>query len=108
MKKSVQAVFMTSALSQKKGSSLTRVALHGTFATLETIAKKGGWGPGFCPNTITQTQLKKYVTVRQSQGITTRTIQNELSHVRRAIIGAGVFQASCRLKVNFYAASFSS
>ncbi|TDK59279.1 integrase domain-containing protein [Sapientia aquatica] len=89
MRQSIQAMFMTSALSTKKGSTLTRVALHGTFVTLEHIASKGGWGPKFGPGNITQKQFKKYVEVRLSQGIQARTIQNEVSHIRRAIVGAG-------------------
>jgi site-specific recombinase XerD len=88
MKQSTQAQFMQASLKLKKGSALTRKALHGTFSTLESIAKKGGWNE-LTPETITANQFRKYVAVRKSQGIGNRTIQNEASHIRRAIDGAG-------------------
>jgi site-specific recombinase XerC len=79
---SVSAKFMKSALHLRRGGTLTHKKMHTTFERLAEVGKR--WGD-LSPATITQKQLTRYVEQRIADGISARTIQNECSHLRRAI-----------------------
>jgi len=59
-----------------------------TFKAFATHAKQWRYGD-VDPATVTEKQLRNYVAARIAAGITARTIQNEVSHLRRAVRGAG-------------------
>lgn len=79
---SVSAKFMKSALHLRRGGTLTHKKMHTTFERLAEVGKR--WGD-LSPATITQKQLTRYVEQRIADGISARTIQNECSHIRRAM-----------------------
>jgi hypothetical protein len=72
----------------KGAATLTRQKMLTTFKAFATHAKQRRYGD-VDPATITEKQLRNYVTTRIEAGITARTIQNEVSHLRRALRGAG-------------------
>jgi site-specific recombinase XerC len=72
-----------------RASTLTKKSMHTTFATLEKCAKINRWGNDVNPKTITQKQLTKFVKERLDDGISARSIQNQMSHIRRALHTVG-------------------
>lgn len=93
----ISAAFMTSALKDNRASTATKTKMRTTFDAFARVAKVGRWGD-VRPNTITEKQLIRYITTRASEGISERTLQNEASHLRRSITGAGradFVDASC-------------
>jgi site-specific recombinase XerD len=84
---SVEAKFMMAAL-YKGAATLTRQKMLTTFRAFATHAKQRRYGD-VDPATVTEKQLRNYVGTRIEAGITPRTIQNEVSHLRRALQGAG-------------------
>jgi hypothetical protein len=78
---------MAAAL-HKGAATLTRQKMHTTFLAFAAHAKQRRYGP-VDPATVTERQLRNYVATRIEAGITPRTIQNEVSHLRRALRGAG-------------------
>jgi hypothetical protein len=85
--RSVEAKFMMAAL-HKGAATLTRKKMLTTFRAFAAHAKLQRYGD-VNPATVTKKQLCKYVSTRIDAGITARTIQNEVSHLRRALHGAG-------------------
>jgi hypothetical protein len=85
--RSIEAKFMAAAL-HKGAATLTRQKMHTTFLAFAAHAKQRRYGP-VDPATVTEKQLRNYVASRIEAGITPRTIQNEVSHLRRALRGAG-------------------
>mgnify|MGYP000982484559 CR=1 FL=1 len=83
--KSIEAKFMAAAL-HRGAATLTRQKMHTTFLAFAAHAKQGRYGP-VDPATVTEKQLRNYVASRIDTGITPRTIQNEVSHLRRALHG---------------------
>ena len=82
------AKFMKSALFNKGGATLTKVRMGSTFNSIVNFGKQQRWGP-IEPATLTVKQLKGFVAFRIEEGITPRSIQNEMSHIRRALEGVG-------------------
>jgi hypothetical protein len=72
----------------KGAATLTRQKMRTTFLAFAAHAKQRRYGP-VDPATITEKQLRNYVAARIEAGLTPRTIQNEVSHLRRALRGAG-------------------
>ena len=85
---SIGAKFMKSALANNRAATLTKVRMQTTYKALEAFAKKQRWGLTG-PDSLTVKQLKGFVAARIEEGISARSIQNEMSHVRRAMEGVG-------------------
>jgi integrase len=85
---SIQAKFSKSALRNKGAAIRTKVRMNTTWNAVAECAKAQRWG-GVEPATLTLKQLKNFVAYRLAQGIGARSIQNEMSHIRRALQGAG-------------------
>lgn len=71
----------------KKGATLTRDRASSTWNALARFAKERRMI--LHPDKMTSKQLMQFVAYRQDQGISSRSIQNEVSHIRRALVGAG-------------------
>jgi len=72
---------------QAKGASLTRVRAATTWRALEKFAHEKKMI--LSPDKMTSKQLMRYVEHRVESGISARSIQNEVSHIRRSLAGAG-------------------
>lgn len=72
-----------------RASTLTKKSMHTTFSVLEKCAKTNRWGNDVTPKNITQKQLTKFVKERLDDGISARSIQNQMSHIRRALHTVG-------------------
>lgn len=88
---SITAKFMQSALAVKRSSTEYNAKMRTTFIALEAFAREGRWG-NLDPVTLTFKQFRKYIQSRIGK-VCDRTIQNEASHVRRALrcVGRGEF-----------------
>lgn len=85
---SIEAKFMKSALLNNRAATLTKSRMQTTFKALEAFAKKQRWG-AVEPASLTAKQLKGFVAFRIEEGISARSIQNEMSHLRRALAEVG-------------------
>lgn len=85
---STTAKFMKAALVNKGAATLTKTRMQTTFKALEAFGKQQRWG-AVDPVSLTAKQLKGFVAGRIEEGISARSIQNEMSHVRRALEGVG-------------------
>lgn len=85
---STTAKFMKAALVDKGAATLTKTRMQTTFKALEAFGKQQRWG-SVDPASLTVKQLKGFVAARIEEGIGARSIQNEMSHVRRALEGVG-------------------
>lgn len=72
----------------KKGSGATRHAGSQTIKKFDNFVKERKW-KDVRPETLSSRQVRSYVFYRLSQEINPRTIQNEVSHLRRIAVGAG-------------------
>lgn len=81
------AKWMSVALAKRRASTATKKKMRTTFRNLERVTREGRWG-SVDPATITAKQFKKYISVQVGR-VSKRTVQNEASHLRRAIAGAG-------------------
>jgi hypothetical protein len=84
---SIAAKFMKAALAKRDASTTMKKKMRTTFRQLEKAARKGRWG-NIDPSNLTEKQLKAYIASREGK-VTERTVQNEASHIRRALAGAG-------------------
>lgn len=85
---SIEAKFSKAALLNNRASTGTKVRMQTTFRALHKVAKEGRWGP-LEPANLSVKQLKGFVQVRLDKGISARSLQNEMSHLRRALEGVG-------------------
>lgn len=85
---STTAKFMKAALADKGAATLTKTRMQTTFKAIEAFGKQQRWG-SVDPASLTAKQLKGFVAARIEEGISARSIQNEMSHVRRALEGVG-------------------
>ncbi|WP_060073368.1 integrase domain-containing protein [Burkholderia cepacia] len=85
--RSIEAKFMSAAL-HKGAATLTKQKMRTTFLAFAAHAKQRRYGQ-VDPAIVTEKQLRNYVLSRIDAGISARTIQNEMSHLRRALRGAG-------------------
>jgi site-specific recombinase XerC len=85
---STAAQFMKAALATKGAATLTKTRMQTTFQALQVFGRKQRWGESG-PASLTPKQLKGFVAFRIEEGISARSIQNEMSHVRRALQGVG-------------------
>jgi site-specific recombinase XerC len=79
---------MKSALANNRAATLTKTRMQTTFKAVESFAKQQRWG-SVDPASLTVKQLKGFVSARLKEGISARSIQNEMSHLRRALEGSG-------------------
>lgn len=70
-----------------KGGVLTRLRADTTWRNLGAFAKAKKMV--ITPKGITDRQLRRYVEYRVAAGANARTVQNEVSHIRRAMRGVG-------------------
>lgn len=82
------AAFSAAFVAQKKGGFGTRQRAGATWRALNSFVESKRW-KDVNPNTISTKQIRAFVEHRQEQGVSARSIQNEVSHIRRACIGAG-------------------
>jgi hypothetical protein len=85
--RSTEAKFMAASL-HRGAATLTRQKMLTTFKAFAAHAKQRRYG-AVDPATVTEKQLRNYVAARIEGGITPRTIQNEVSPLRRALRGTG-------------------
>jgi integrase len=71
-----------------KGAGATRAKALSTFRALQAHADRAGWGK-VTPLNITPKQVHGYVDARIAAGLSARSVQNEVSHLRRCVEGAG-------------------
>lgn len=90
---SMLAKFMQSALGLKRAATTTNPKMRTTFIALEAFAREARWGK-VDPTTLTFKQFRAYIQSRIGK-VCNRTIQNEASHIRRALrcVGRGEFAA---------------
>lgn len=88
---SITAKFMQAALAIKRSSTEYNAKMRTTFIALESVAREGRWG-ALDPVNLTFKQFRKYIQSRIDK-VAARTIQNEASHIRRALrcVGRGEF-----------------
>ncbi len=84
--RSIEAKFMAAAL-YKGAATTTKSRMKSTFNALFVHCKRGRYGE-VSPSTLSEKQFIRFVESRIAAGITPRAIQNETSHIRRALIGA--------------------
>ena len=84
---STEAMFMASALLHSKQSTKTKKKMHTTFRAVQEHAKAKSYGR-ITPATVTAKQLRNYITERLAK-ISIRTVENEATHIRHALRGAG-------------------
>ena len=82
---SIAAKFMKAALYKNPAATLTKRRMYSSFHNLQNHARRSGWSRDTSPDRITEKQMRGYVKARLNQGIASRTLQNELSHFRRAL-----------------------
>lgn len=85
---SIETKFMKSCLFNNRAAILTKSRMQSTCKAVAACAKKHRWG-AVDPISLTLKQMKGFVTFRIAEGISPRSIQNEMSHLRRALEGVG-------------------
>lgn len=86
---SLEAKFSKAALTNNRAATLTKVRMQTTFRALQAHAKRARWGSAVEPANLSLKQLKGYAQARLESGISARVVQNEMSHIRRALEGVG-------------------
>ncbi|WP_288128541.1 integrase domain-containing protein [Thiomonas sp.] len=89
MKQSTLTSFMQAALNEGKKSTRTRAERHAFYADLEAFAKARRFSD-LTPANLTRRQLQQYVEHAQARGVSHRSIQNRLAHIRVALRGVGL------------------
>lgn len=91
--------FTSAFCCHSKGAGATRSKALTTFRALQAHADKAGWN-SVTPLNITPKQMHGYVDARIAAGISARSIQNEVSHIRRCVEGAARDIGDIRDKTN--------
>ena len=86
---SISAKFSKSSHFQSRAGTLYKTRMQSTYKNLEAYAKAARWGKNVSPENLTEKQIRGYVQYRIDAGIAPRTIQNEVSHLRRSLCGVG-------------------
>ena len=89
-------------LMNSKGSSATRDRAYKTWSAVREFGLQKKWD--LAPGTISPKQMRLYLEHRSSS-ITARSVQNEASHLRRAIAGAGRTVGDVRDPLNTWSSS---
>jgi site-specific recombinase XerD len=97
------AKFTSAFRADAKGGLETRLRAAQTFERLQEHAKKqSGWGVEITPATLSAKQIAHFAAVRLSKGLDPKTVNNEVSHLRRCIQGAGRDLGNVRDPVNHF------
>ena len=80
--------FSKAFAAEARGGGATRDRARTTFVSLEKFSRTAKWGQT-TPLNMTSKQVNQYIKGRVAAGISARVIQNEASHIRRALRGAG-------------------
>ena len=80
--------FSKAFAAESKGGGATRDRARTTFLALEKFSRTAKWGQT-TPQNLTSKQLNQYIKGRVAAGISARVVQNESSHIRRALRGSG-------------------
>jgi len=86
---SVAAKFSKCSHSNSRAGTSYRTRMQSTYRALQEHAKKARWGKDVTPSNITEKQIKGFIQSRKDAGLGERTIQNEMSHIRRSLEGVG-------------------
>lgn len=86
---SIAAKFSQASHFKNRAGTLYKIRMQSTYKNLEMHAKASRWGKNVTPENITEKQIRGYVQGRIDAGIAARTIQNEISHLRRSLEGVG-------------------
>lgn len=86
---SISAKFSKSSHFKSRAGTLYKVRMQTTYNHLEHHAKTARWGKSVDPSNITEKQVRGFIQARIALGISNRTIQNEMSHLRRSLGGVG-------------------
>ncbi len=82
------AEFSAAFVADKKGGFGTRQRAGATWRALNKLVEVKRW-KDINPTTLTTKQIRAFVEHRLEQGVSARSIQNEVSHIRRACVGVG-------------------
>lgn len=85
---SISAKFSKSSHFKSRAGTLYKTRMQTTYRNLESHAKKSRWG-SVDPASITEKQIRGFVKARIEAGTSARTVQNEMTHLRRALEGVG-------------------
>lgn len=86
---SIEAKFSKASNFNSRAGTLYKTRMQSTYRALQNHAKLARWGKDVSPLNLTEKQLKGFVQARLEAGLSTRTIQNEISHIRRSLEGVG-------------------
>lgn len=93
MSSSVDLADFTQAFrADAKGSWATRDRAAATFERLQEFCNSSQgrkWGGSVTPQNLSSKQIRQFLESRTAAGISPKTVQNEASHLRRALEGAG-------------------
>jgi Integrase len=84
---SIEARFMRSAQRHSGYATKTKSRMRTTYRAMSATAQAGRWEE-CSPSTLTEKQLTRFVEARRVQ-VSARSVQNEMSHLRAALRGAG-------------------
>lgn len=82
------SAFSAAFVADARGGFGTRQRAGATWRALNKFVEKKRW-KNVDPATISTKQIRAFVEHRIAEGISARSIQNEVSHIRRACAGAG-------------------
>jgi integrase len=85
---SFKAKIMKAALASRGAAILTKVKISTVANNLERYAKVQRWGKAN-PENLTFKQVKAFILFRKDEGISIRSLQNDMSIIRRALEGVG-------------------
>jgi integrase len=80
---------LVAAMNRKGGAHLTREARERTASLFASSMIEAGYTHLVGPEDVAGKHLKAYVSLRKANGVGSRTLQNELSHLRSALRAAG-------------------
>lgn len=86
---SISAKFSKSSHFNSRAGSLYKTRMQSTYKALENHAKTARWGKDISPTSITEKQMRGFAAARIASGISSRSVQNEMSHLRRSLEGVG-------------------
>lgn len=86
---SIAAKFSKASHFNSRAGTLYKTRMQSTYRALQAHAKAARWGKDVSPSNLTEKQLRGFVQARMDAGLTSRTIQNEVSHIRRSLEGVG-------------------
>lgn len=86
---SLAAKFSKCSHFNSRAGTSYKTRMQSTYRALQDHAKKARWGKDVTPLNITEKQIKGFIQSRIDAGLGERTIQNEMSHIRRSLEGVG-------------------